>query len=443
MLTAAWAALAAALFVLSPSVGAGAAALPVLAYAALSGLRHIPRSVFLPGTALVALMIVAEPWANSTVQALGAANLTSPTGALKAAVSAAAVAGAVVLRVRGRWLSFPATLIAAYGVVTVAGGIEGAALHSAVLRMVRLVLIVAACDVVASRIGVRRTIRLVAAFSVAICATSAVGYLAGVSPLIDRRLSGYPLPLAANEIGLLAAAGLISLIAVAPPRGRRWLLAAPALLLLFALALSGSRTSWGGFAVALVAYAIRSRSRVWLGTISAVTVALALLAIFGAVTGHDAIRQALTRQGETSISLSGNGRAAEWHAALAANRGFEVLTGQGLQAKTVFIEVPFPQDAPVDGSWHAAYLSGGLLGVLLLLVAVCAALGSAWRNREPAVGALVLFLVASSVLTNVINDLSVGLVILVAMTAAGRQRARPSSASAVRAREASPASSAA
>jgi hypothetical protein len=70
----------------------------------------------------------------------------------------------------------------------------------------------------------------------------------------------------------------------------------------------------------------------------------------------------------------------------------------------------------VDNSWYAAYHSAGVLGVLLLALAVIGSFFIAVRARGVIALAILTFIVVSSITAGAtLDDVSVGLVMLVAL----------------------------
>ena len=145
--------------------------------------------------------------------------------------------------------------------------------------------------------------------------------------------------------------------------------------------------------------------------------ALALLVGFylQANTEAQPLSALLTHNGSTTTTATLGSRFSEWESVLKLNdTPVRAAVGQGLAAKSVAVELASAQVASVDGTWPAAYLSAGLIGVLALAAFVLAALRTAIRRRDEQAIALVAFLIVSSLTTDIFNDVTIALLLMLA-----------------------------
>jgi O-antigen ligase/polysaccharide polymerase Wzy-like membrane protein len=430
----AYALLCAALLVASPYAGALAALLPALAaclLAASSGSAAVRARC--AGAAWLLLLAAACPWQTLSVSAEGAVGAGSANAA-KLAITALALALAFLLRVpRARYAPHVKALLA-YAALAALGGALGAEPGSSALRAVRFAMVVIAIVWLSGRISPWRAASLLCAFAAGVSLLALLARAGGLpgTRVYGARLDGCLPPLHPNELGLIAAAGLLCACALLA-RGRlsRARFAPAATVLLAALVLTQSRTSMIALVLGLIAFALpRLASR---GPVVASLLALALLlgAFVQTNTESRPLDALLTHNGSTTTTGTLGSRVSEWRSVLRQNgTAASAAVGRGLAAKSVSVELASARYAPVDGSWPAAYLSAGIAGLLALAWAVAASARAALRRRDDLALAAVVFLLVSSLVADVFNDVTVGLVMLLSIGAASLAEAagRPSPA---------------
>jgi hypothetical protein len=191
-------------------------------------------------------------------------------------------------------------------------------------------------------------------------------------------------------------------------------------VLAVALGLTQSRTSFIALFVCLVVLlATRARARVasvlWLTALALIVAAAA--AMVQTNTTYQPVSHLLTHGGKSPLASALDSRFTEMEAALATNDTYPTkLFGLGLAAKSVRVDQPWAQYAPVDNSWYAANHSAGVLGVLLLALAVIGSFFIAARARSVIALTILVYIVVQSITAGAtLDDISVGLVLLVAL----------------------------
>ena len=369
---------------------------------------------------LLLLLLTAVPWQSTATTALGTASFDSGTEKYKLAISGLAILAAAKWRARGiRWPTISWLLIG-YAAVAVVAGAMGPDLHSSLFRSIRFVAVVVAVCWIAPHFDTDYLASLLVSFAFWISAISLSAYITGRSVSSDGRLGGFPIPLHPNMLGFIAGLGLLSLVFLAVeehiPRIR---VAYSAPILAVTLGLTGSRTSLGAFAVGLaVLLAPRLRRRgmsvVWLATS-----ALVGTLIVQTSTSYHPLGSVLTRGGQSPVASALDSRFAAQRSVLdTADTTSAKLIGNGLAAKSVSVKLPYTSSAPVDNSFFAAYHSSGGLGVTLVLFAVIGAFFVVLRGDSIIGFGILTFVVISSLTATVLDDVSYGLVVLLALTAA-------------------------
>ena len=370
--------------------------------------------------AALALLITAAPWTLSAVSASGFTDAHGSLSHIKLLVLGLGVGLALVGTRPVAMRSSTTTLLLAYACVALVGGALQGDMVS-VERSVRYAVVVAAAAALAGRLTRRDLSRLVIVSGAAISLTSIAGAAVGAAQPYQGRLQGYPIPLHPNLLGFVSALALIFAASLWSERAvsTGWLAAAAACLAP-ALVLSGSRTSIAALLVGLLGLQLRARRgrpRVIAGVVMGIVLGVTALQIATSIKPLSALS---TRGGSTTLTGTLNTRTSEWEAATQANRtGTEKAFGQGLNAKTLAVNLSSAQYASVDGTWYAAYLSAGLIGVAILAIFLARILAIAFGRVDRLLLGVGLFVAVSSVLTNVLNDISVGLVILLALGTVG------------------------
>jgi hypothetical protein len=416
----AYALVCATLLVRNTGAGIAAAALPGLAVALLPARLASTAALSRRATAAWILLIVAAcPWQSLAVTAYGEVNAGSEADAAKFVVTALACLLAYVARVPGLKYPWPIKALLGYALITALGGLASTDPSSSLLRSARFAIVVIAVVWITSRLSRSRIAILFIQFSVAVSLAALMARAAHLpsSHLFGNRLDGYILPLQPNALGFIAAGGLICATALLAQKQltlKPFALAAA--ILGITLILTESRTSTIGFALCLLVLAgpkLSTRGPMILGLFA---LALLVVAFLQTDTESQPLTSLLTHNGSTTTTATLGSRESEWKAALQINN--TVLTravGQGLATKSVQVGLKSAQYAPVDGSWPATYLSAGLLGVLILAMAVLATARTAIRQRDDLAMMVIAYLIISSSVTDVFNDISVGLILFVSL----------------------------
>jgi hypothetical protein len=417
LIASAYGLLCAGLLVQNLYIGIAVAALPGLAAAILQirlGSTVVPNRQAI--VAWLILVVVAAPWQLLAVTAAGSVSVTSPTDVAKLAATTFAVSLAFLGRVRLLKYSITVKLLLGYAAVAVLGALAADS-SSSLLRAARFAAVVLAVAWVTSRITRRRLTVLFVQFSVAVSVISLAGRAAGVSSSLGGRLGGYLLPLHPNTLGFLAAGGLLCATALLV----RQELTLPAFsmatpILAMTLVLTQSRTSMIGLVGGLLALTIvLLRSRALL-IVAVLTSALLIAGLIQTDTRARPLTALLTHDESTSTTGTLGSRLSEWKAVARLNGGtLTRAVGQGLGAKTVEVNLISAQYASVDGTWVAAYLAAGLVGTLILALSVLVALRVAVRRRDDLAVAVITFLIITSLVADVFDDVSMGLVLFVSV----------------------------
>jgi hypothetical protein len=182
------------------------------------------------------------------------------------------------------------------------------------------------------------------------------------------------------------------------------------------LILTQSRTSMAGLLGGLLALAapkLRTRGPLIVGFLLS---GLLIAGFLQTDTQIHPLTSLLTHNESTSTTASLGSRQSEWDAVLRLNNTIaRQVVGQGLATKSVEIDLRSAQYASVDGTWPAAYLSAGVIGMLLLATAVLFALRLAIHQRDDLALAVITFLIINSLVADVFNDVSMGLVLFLSV----------------------------
>jgi hypothetical protein len=243
------------------------------------------------------------------------------------------------------------------------------------------------------------------------------------------RLQGVVPPMTAVRVGEVGAilAGL-GLIGVAFGRIRPTLGLAGALLGLGLIFLSHTRTAAGALVAGLVIASLSvARSRQGRRALTGVFLILLLGTVF-----VNPLRSWVLREQTPEQFATLTGRWAAWESLvqkeLVAN---EVVFGHGLGSKTITLEpntlaqpwLELQREKPIDNGWLSVFWESGVVGVVLISLALGTAFVFAWRAPTPYVRAacvylLVLVVVASLLETGLSDTSSLTLHVLVASGAA-------------------------
>jgi hypothetical protein len=253
----------------------------------------------------------------------------------------------------------------------------------------------------------------------AIAFTSLAAYAVGENPVHQGGLGGYLPPLQANGLGGLMAIGGLIIIDLWMSRGwlsRGWWLGL--LVTVVALGLTDSRSSIGALGLGVMVLLVAHRK----GKTLVVLIVVGLLAL-GVSTFHigsTTILDTIIDKGHSSSSTATLARRVdEGAAAIAAQKNLKEKTfGQGIPQHFV-MQVGVKGLEPVDTSWYASYLEAGLGGVLIMFFAVLNA-GRIVAKRRFTVGiGLWLVIFTLSITSTIFNDLSPGMLLVVALTVEG------------------------
>jgi hypothetical protein len=412
--------LCAMLLVRNTDAGIAAAVLPGLAVVLLPARFASTAALSRRATVAWILLIVAAcPWQSLAVTAYGEVNAGSEADAAKFVVTALACLLAYVARVPGIKYPWPIKALLGYALVTALGGLASTDPSSSLLRSARFAIVVIAVVWITSRLSRSRIAVLFIQFSVSVSLLALMARAADLpsSHLFGNRLDGYLLPLQPNALGLIAAGGLICATALLAQKQltlRPFALAAA--ILGITLILTESRTSTIGFLLCLLVLAgpkLSTRGPIILGLLAFALLAVAFLQTD---TGSQPLTSLLTHNGSTTTTATLGSRESEWQAALQINNtAFKQAVGQGLATKSVQVGLKSAQYAPVDGSWPATYLSAGLFGVLILAMAVITTARTAVQQRDDLAMMVIAYLIISSLVTDVFNDISVGLILFISL----------------------------
>lgn len=413
----AYALLCADLLVRNTYLGVAAAVLPGAAvmpiHTRLASATAIRRQTIFVWLVLIA---VAPPWQSVPVTADGSISTSSAVDAAKLLATTLAVGLAFIGRVPKLKYSFTVKALLGYAAVAVLGALATES-PSSLLRAARFAAVTLAIIWVAGHLSRHRLTTLFVQFSVVVSLVSLAARAAGLRSAFGSRLAGYLPPLHPNVLGLLAAGGLLCLTALLARKElpfRVFCVTAPVLTL--TIILTQSRTSIVGFLGGLLALSVlhfRSRAPVIVGILGST---LVIAALVQTNTQSHPLTSLLTHNGSTSTTATLGSRVSEWTAVQELNKkSLTRAVGQGLATKTVEVDLRSAQYASVDGTWVAAYLSAGVFGVLILAAAVLAALRIAVRRRDDLAVAIIVFLIINSLVADVFNDVTIGLVLFLSV----------------------------
>jgi hypothetical protein len=416
--------------------GVAAAALPG-GIVCLVQTRRVATAI-LSSQATVAWLLViaaAPPWQSASVTEIGTVGVSAGTNGAKLVLTVLAFGLAFWGRVPRMRYAWPVKMLLGYSAVATLGGLTGPEPPSSLLRVARFAAIVLTVTWVTTRLTRPRLAALVVQFSIIIALGALVGRAIGRGASVGGRLGGYLPPLNPNVLGVLVAVGLLCAIALVARRELRMKTFSLVVPVLGAtLVLTESRTSMIGFVAGLVALAA-PRLR-WRGgpVIVGLLVAVFLLAAFIQTdTQWRPLTALLTHNESTSATATLGTRVSEWSAVSIRNNTVVKRTvGQGLAVKSVEVNLAAAKNAPVDGTWSAAYLSAGLVGAILLASALLAALWAGVYGRDRLAVPIMVFLLFISLTDDVGSDVTIALVIFlsVGVSALTPRRARTLSATA-------------
>lgn len=404
-------------FLLSRNVEAGAAAALAPAAVLLVFQKSTTATSRQAKLAWLLLVVAACPWQTLAVTSYGQVSTGSEADAAKFLVTALAFGLAFLARVPRKYPS-PVSLLLAYALVAALGGLASTDPSSSVLRAIRFAVVVIALFWVTGRLTRYQLATLFLQFSVAVSFIALAGHLAGISaPGQEGRLAGYLPPLQPNVLGIVAAAGCLCAVALLAQRKLQLSLFTAAIAILgLTLILTQSRTSLVALIVSLLVLGgprLNSRATIIVGLITLIVVVGAFLQTN---THYRPLTALSTHNGNTTTTHSLGSRLSEWEAVFQINDSpLTQAIGQGLATKSVEVNLSSARYAPVDGSWPAAYLSAGFIGALILAASVLTAAREAIRSRNNLALMALVFLVISSLTTDVFNDISVGLILFLSI----------------------------
>jgi hypothetical protein len=289
----------------------------------------------------------------------------------------------------------------------------GEDIFSSISRAIRLAAVILAVFWCTTRLDQKQLIQVFVAFATSVCSVSLIALVTGFESPMDGRLQGAILPLHPNNLGILAAAGLLCVVyATTGGALRRWVIVFGAAILGVSLLLTQSRTAVAAFTVGLVAIALpelRVRGR----QVAAVVVAVvSIVAILEFGTDYGPINYVLTHDQTTTVTGNLDVRVSAWNSAFQTNDTvLRVLFGSGLAAKSVVVNLSSAAFTSVDGTWPSAYLSGGIVGATLLAVIVLLSSIGVFVSRNGLAFGMAVLMIVSSLVASVFNDVTLGLVI--------------------------------
>lgn len=415
----AYALLCAGLLVHNTSLGAAAAVAPgvtlLFVQTRTTSALALSRRATL---AWLILVVAACPWQTLSVTAYGEVSAGSTADAAKFAVTGLACVLAFQVRIPRLKYSWSIKAIIIYTLVTALGALAGTDPSSSLLRAARFAMVVIAVVWITGRLPRAYLAKLFVQFSFTISLIALAGNATGLSSLgRESRLAGYLPPLPPNVLGILAASGLLCAAALLARRELTFkVFAMAASILGVVLILTQSRTSMIALLVGLLVLAgprLATRGSLIVGLLAC---SFLVAALIQTNTNSQPVTSLLTHNGNTTTTSSLGSRVSEWEAVLQLNdTPLKQAIGQGLAAKSVEVNLTSARYAPVDGSWPAAYLSAGLIGVLILASAIIAALRRAIRNRDEFAAAVIVFLIVNSLVADVFNDITVALILLLSV----------------------------
>ena len=388
--------------------------------------RDRPAGVYV----LIGLFLLAAPWSGGASDGPETAALAKAKLVLLAVTGVAAWARRPK---RGTPLPGGFVCLLLYAGLTMIGAVftPTSASADSIIRGLRYLITCLLVAWLAPRLTMASVQRACVVLAVSLGSEAVVAQVLGLHSASQGRLGGYLPPLHPNALaGIL---GIATLIAVeAWVRSEPHWVVPPGLVatgLALALVATGSRTSLAAIGIgflALVAHGglhdRRGMALTWI--ISAVALMLMV------TLGPSGLWDAVTRNGQSAVDATFSGRSYAWSSVLSANHAAdEVLFGQGLAVKRTKVDRQFVDEQTVDGSWHSAYLEGGVVGLGLVAMAAIGALARLRRHRRADRGiaiALLAFVLAQSVLESTLNDISFSFVLFLVLllVPVPRRRAR-------------------
>lgn len=368
--------------------------------------------------AWIVLLITVLPWNTVTLTSTGLESTGAEAGLPKLILTFVGIALAVLIRPPGLKYRWPFKALVAYAIVAAFGAFVAGDPGPSVVRSVRFILLALATVWIITRLPKSRLILLFVQFAACISIIALVGQTMGLATagLYDGRLAGYLPPLHPNLLGMLAAGGLLCAVfliihrQLKPPA-----FAVVSLLLGTTLILTQSRTSMAALVVGLLALSWTRLSTRGAAVIGVTTFAVVAAVFIQTNTASHPLSSIVTRSGSTTATGTLESRVSAWDAVVGQDGTVgAMVAGRGLSAKTVYADRGHVPVVPVDGSWPAAYLSGGLIGAALLSAVVLTLLINAIKSRDNFAAMIMAFLITISTVTNVFSDMSVGLMLVLA-----------------------------
>lgn len=376
----------------------------------LSDERRAHRSAFIVGAAWLLIVLTVQPWVPSDRTPVGVSAEGSEFG--KGLLTSVVFLWAVAMAAPRFRTIIPPTygLYLAYVVIAASAAAHGAN-ETALLRAGRMAMVVAVPALLwpwltgdSERfLRIHRLAHIVLAASVlgGLLLGGAAAWEFGITFGEGGRLQGLVPPLTAVRVGEVGAIlGGLSLIGVAFRRIRPLPGLGIALLGLGLIALSHTRTAAGALVAGLIAASISVASS--RQGRRALTLLFLLLLLAGTVfTGP--IRSWVLREQSPEQFATFTGRRASWESVGQKElTRREILLGHGLGSKTITLEsgtlsqrwLELERVRPIDNGWLSVFWESGVVGVVLVFLALAAAFVFAWRAPTPYVRAGCVYLLA-------------------------------------------------
>lgn len=376
--------------------------------------------------AWVTLLFVSLPW-DSPVRVVGATPVqgTSYLDLVKLTLLAVAVIVAWRHRVP---TPTEVKLLVAYGVFAGIGALVISESILGAFRSVRYVATLLAAAWLAAVLPRALLIRGLAFVAVSISGLALIGAQIGISDLSSDRLFGLLPPLHPNALALVAVVGVAAVLScrIADNSGIATGGVLGAIVMLITVFLTGSRSSLIAVGILIVTLTtlvlVHSKSprMVILGWLTAGSIAA--LAIFDSSTGWSHLDALLTRSGTATLDPSLTGRTVIWEDAIASHENVaSAILGQGLQAKTMMRSIgdSFIYQG-IDNSWISIWISGGLIGLILIALAITITVARGIFLRDPLMIGLAAIAVVNGVTESYLADVSILIVALVGSAAAAQ-----------------------